>query len=181
MGTKHIEEFFKLKCAGDMLNLGLFPNAKEVTESMGAYHAVRWLLAPKLGLRFDDPAIAMVCVGDGHTPRTAAMFAFRSAWMCYSVDPLLRKELWDVCRLQCYARKIEDSIMHFPLYDRVIIVCVHSHASLGSCLKHIIAPKRSVVAMECCIPLDIPGAPYVGFTDQDVWSPKNTIKIWERV
>jgi len=164
-----------------MLKLGLFPNAKEITESMAAYHAVRWLLVPKLGIKFDNPNIKVVCVGDGHTPRTAALFAFRSAWQVTSIDPRLREVHWNIERLMCYRSKIEDMNLEYEQYDHVIIVCVHSHATISACLKHIHAPCRSVVAMECCIPLDIPGIPYTGFVDTDVWSPKNTIKVWETV
>src|SRR5579872_7431860 len=38
---RYLNEFTKLKCAPDLLAWGLFPNAKEITESLGAYNAIR--------------------------------------------------------------------------------------------------------------------------------------------
>ena len=72
---RHIDELIGCACFPDLLERKFFPNGKEITESAAAYHYVRWHL-PRFALR--DPDIAMVSVGDGHTPRTAAMFAFRS-------------------------------------------------------------------------------------------------------
>src|SRR6185295_14541542 len=51
---RHINEFFRLDCAPDLLRLRLFPNSKEITESMAAYHAVRWQLLDKCQLRYND-------------------------------------------------------------------------------------------------------------------------------
>ncbi len=49
---RYIEEFFKLnKSASDMLQLNVFPNAKEVTESYAAFNAVR----TKLKYDLSDP------------------------------------------------------------------------------------------------------------------------------
>ena len=102
---KYLNSLVNLRCGPDMLLLRLFPNAKEVTESFGAYEAVAKHLRdfPR-----KDPNIRLVVVGDGHTPRTAATFAFRSAWECYSVDPVLNNKKWDVERLMCFRSRIQD-------------------------------------------------------------------------
>ena len=73
---KYLNSLVNLRCGPDMLLLRLFPNAKEVTESFGAYEAVAKHLRdfPR-----KDPNIRLVVVGDGHTPRTAATFAFSAA------------------------------------------------------------------------------------------------------
>lgn len=71
-----------------------FPNVKEITESMAAYaHTSKHILS-----RFhDSPAQgdvkdAILCVGDGSTPRSAALFAlFFPNWECYSIDPQLQE------------------------------------------------------------------------------------------
>ena len=77
---RYLNDFIKLnKSAADMLNLGLFPNAKEITESYSAFNAVKTKLKQyELG----DPGVTVVSVGDGRTPRTAALFAFRTKWQC---------------------------------------------------------------------------------------------------
>jgi len=93
---RYINEFVKLKCAPDLLAWGVFPNAKEITESMAMYHAV------KNYVPFDlhDEEINLVVVGDGKSPRTAALFAVMTKWTCYSVDPKMdEKWLWDLKKL----------------------------------------------------------------------------------
>lgn len=176
---RHINEFFRLRCASDLLALRLFPNAKEITESMSAYHAVRWLLGPQAGLRFDDPNVALVAVGDGSTPRTAALFAFRSAWKCYSIDPRLRASEFYITRLAAYQSLIESARFDFCI--PVVIVLVHSHAPMSVVLKQITGPVRHVVAIPCCVDQDIPGKVHLGYRDHAIWSPKNEVKIWKDV
>ena len=39
--------------------------------------------------RPDDAGVTLVAVGDGVTPRTAALFAFRTAWQTVAIDPLM--------------------------------------------------------------------------------------------
>ena len=71
-----------------------FPNVKEITESMAAYaHTSKHILS-----RFHDSLAqgdvkdAILCVGDGSTPRSAALFAlFFPNWECYSIDPQLQE------------------------------------------------------------------------------------------
>lgn len=92
--TRYFDQFLSLRCAVDLITYGLFPNAKEITESLAAVRAV-FLHS---GLDRKDPRIHAVCVGDGGTPRTAAALAFRTAWKCHSVDPLLNRdriEYWE--------------------------------------------------------------------------------------
>src|SRR6188474_1758259 len=66
--TRYLDQFLALRCAPDLIASGVFPNAKEITESMAAVRAL-WRNA-----RVDrhDPRVAAICVGDGVTPRTAA-------------------------------------------------------------------------------------------------------------
>lgn len=39
-GSRYINEFIRLRGAPDLLALGVFPNAKEITETMAAWSAV---------------------------------------------------------------------------------------------------------------------------------------------
>lgn len=71
-----------------------YPNVKEITESMAAYaHTSKFILsrmndAPPEGSLKD----VILCVGDGSTPRSAALFAlFFPNWECYSIDPQLQE------------------------------------------------------------------------------------------
>jgi len=171
---RYINRFMGMKAAPDMLIRGLFPNAKEITESFGAIEATKYL-----PVSWKDD-IAMVCVGDGHAPRTGAVFAFSSKWDCYSVDPQLRQKDWNVDRLTCKRFKIEDVWLSFD--KPCVIVMVHSHARVEDTLRAIKAPIRHLIAIECCVPLNVPNiAPDISYNDESIWSPKNEVKIWKNV
>jgi len=175
---RHINEFVKLKCASDLLALKLFPNAKEITESMAAFNAVRSHISRQCSAAFADDTIALVSVGDGHTPRTAAMFAFRTAWHCYSIDPLLREKEWPIKRLIVLRRKVEDEVLDLSSFSQVIVVMVHSHAPMNAVLQNIRAKRLHIMSIPCCVPHDIKHETYLGYQDESIWSPKNTVKIW---
>lgn len=177
---RYLNEFIKLdQSASDMLHLGIFPNAKEITESYGAFNAVRTKLKQyKLG----DPEVTVVSVGDGRTPRTATLFAFRTKWQCVSIDPLLNKNkipYWEsnIQRLKCYPNMVEDLDL---IYDKLIIVMVHSHANLINTLDHIRAPVRSVVGIPCCKAYKHEIRPKE-YRDAGIWSPKNLVKVWRTI
>lgn len=171
---RYINRFMGMKAASDLLIRGLFPNAKEITESFAAVEACR-----HLPVEWNED-ITVVCVGDGHAPRTAASFAFMSKWECHSVDPKMRDKEWNIERLTTHRFKIEDCWLSFN--KPCVIVCVHSHARIENTLPYIKAPVRHLITMECCVPLGIKGVePDVDYEDDDVWSPKNRIKIWKNV
>ncbi len=179
---RYLNEFIKLnKSASDMLALGLFPNGKEISESYSAFNAVRTKLK-----QYDtnDPTITLVSVGDGTTPRTAALFAFRTKWQCISIDPLL-KDCADyeekIQRLTCYDSKVEDIHPSRLEFDKVVIVAVHSHASLQNILQHVKGKVRSLVAIPCCVPYVHESIRPIEYSDSGIWSPKNTVKVWRTI
>lgn len=190
----YFDEFLSCPRAADMLALGLFPNAKEVTESFGAYSAARLYLRGAFAL--NDPAVVLIAVGDGSTPRTAATFALRSGWSCYSVDPRLRETSrrgvrgrpastgWrGVDRLTVLPKRVEDVTIDC---DRrpVLIVAVHSHASLAASLGCIggLPSRVAVIAMPCCVSLVLPGSKLEAtYEDKDVLSPQRRVLVWDDV
>lgn len=173
----YIGEMFSLRCAPDLLALGLFPDAKELTESFAAYHAVRNHL-PRFSLR--DPEVTLVSVGDGSTPRTAGTFAFRSSWRCISVDPLLRvNDPWPIQRLELHPKRIEEIRIRAP---RVVVVAVHSHARLDAALRSIEAEDLAVVAIPCCVPQILGAQDHDhNYVDHGILSPQRNIYIWSRI
>lgn len=175
---RHLNEFLASKCAPDMLTLKLFPNTKEITESMGAYNAVRRVLRWDLS----DRTISCFVVGDGCTPRTGALFAFRSAWQVTSIDPALKGAWNKIDRLTVIPKRIEDA-GPFNVDGDALIVAVHSHAELQPCLDRIRARGTlAVVALPCCVDLQIPGvAPSKVYDDLAVWSPKREVRVWANV
>jgi len=173
---RYINEIFGCACFPDLLERKLFPNAKELTESQAVFNFVRNYL-----IRFDlkDPGISVVSVGDGSTPRTAALFAFRTAWAAYSIDPRLRAEKsWRTDRLNLIKSVVEEVNLSF---ERVVIVAVHSHAHLKAVVEQIQGEDRALVVMPCCVPQTLPTEPDYDFVDPGVWSPKNRILAWSRI
>lgn len=67
------------------MRLKVFPDAKELTESFAANNAIRNHLASEYDPR--DERVTVIAVGDGNTPRTAALCAFLTKWQCVAVDP----------------------------------------------------------------------------------------------
>lgn len=158
----------------------LFPDGKEVTESFGAYWGVVHHILNYEMKKLGDPTINLISVGDGSTPRTAATFAFRSRWNCISIDPLLKKTEWKIDRLTCYKSMVEDLDLKFG-DGKTIIVCVHSHASLKECLKHIKSSNRDLLAIPCCVSYKHDRYPDIEYYDLNIWSPKNLVKIWRKI
>ncbi|KAE8987887.1 hypothetical protein PR003_g5620 [Phytophthora rubi] len=160
VSLRYLNEFVgKLHCAPALLQHGLFPDAKEVTESMALFNAVRRYIEPKSNgeeLQGSDKHDGIVVVGDGNTPRTAAMFAFRMrGWKCYSVDPVMEKGTsersrgWaDVSNLVVVRNKIENVRIALR---RAIVVLVHAHVTLDQALSAVQAEQVcGVVTLPCC-------------------------------
>lgn len=183
--SRYIDEFIRLSCAPDLLALKLFPNAKEITESLGAYNAVR----QHLWLNFGDSSICVLVVGDGVVPRTAATFAFRSRWTCYSVDPRMRDNRWDlkVQRLHVFRAKVLPENgwappIHCNVFSQCILVAVHSHASLSASIQaaRMLSTNVSVVSIPCCVKHDYHAMPNHEYDDWSIASPERRVSVWRQ-
>lgn len=177
--VRYLGEFITLKCAPDMLAMKLFPNAKEISESFAAFEAIRRHLQE---LSLGDPNVTLIAVGDGGTPRTAATFAFRSNWICHSIDPNLKggKLRWNnIARLTIHPEKVEQVP---PIKaDTAVVVAVHSHADLRKAVLVANAKRVVVVAMPCCVPQKLSIPPDKRYEDKSVISPKREILIWKDI
>ena len=178
-GRRYLDELCRLSCAGDMMALDLFPNAKEISESFAAHNAVRKHLRGSHS--FTDPALCVVAVGDGARPRTAATFAFRSRAECWSVDPALRpdmRKLRRVLRLHVLKSRAEDVTLDLGTRP-VVVVAVHSHATLAAaraCVRT--TGAVAVVAIACCVPQTLDRPPDVEYPDFGIMSPKRIVSVW---
>lgn len=177
---KYIDRLVRMKRGPDLLALRVFPKAKEITESFGAYHAAESCLGRRWPL--DDPRTTLVAVGDGNSPRTAATFALGSAWNCFSVDPRLRwRDTWAaVPRLHLVPRRVEEFIG--VMLTRVVLVAVHSHASLDAAVERMRAlgaTDVAVIAIPCCVPQTLGRTPDEEYIDEDVASPHRRVLVWE--
>ena len=86
LSTRFIDSFLRWECGRYLLGLGLFPNVQEITESMACLEAIREHLH---FVSMSNPDVCIVVVGDGRTPRTAALMAMRTKWQVVSIDPAL--------------------------------------------------------------------------------------------
>ncbi|EER06669.1 hypothetical protein Pmar_PMAR010370, partial [Perkinsus marinus ATCC 50983] len=177
----------------ELLDLELYPDAKEISESMAAFHAVRRHVAA-LNIGMNDNNVGCVVVGDGSTPRTAALFAYRTSWQVWSIDPQLDASRYEgkVNRLHLLDRKIEDCQLFNANVKVWVIVCVHAHLrSLQDAVNCCIAPGKSgklalVVAMPCCnnystMLLDCKKnelGPMEEYKDWGIMSPHRLIRVW---
>lgn len=173
--NRYLDEFIRLRSAPDMLAKNLFPNAKEITESMAAYDAVR----KNVQLDLADKSVVCLCPCDGHMPRTGAMFAYRTAWRVYSIDPALRTEhKFDIARLNLFkmtAGQFAAENEHVSQHHPTVIVGVHPHAKFDEMVS--MAPNASslyVVLMPCCVQMPEEGYCYY---DWGIHSPKRKIIV----
>ncbi|KAF0717435.1 Aste57867_2288 [Aphanomyces stellatus] len=154
MSLRYLNEFVgKLQCAPQLLKQQIFPDAKEVTESMGLFNAARRFLSMDDA---DEATDGIVVVGDGSTPRTAVMFAHRTkGWTCYSIDPEMRLSTdseqvpWEgIQKVVPIRAKIEDIEIHLR---RAIVVLVHAHVTLEQALSAIQCKTVvGVLTVPCC-------------------------------
>lgn len=187
VSSKYTTELLGLACAPALLRLKLYPDAKEMTESFAVFAAVRSHLRDDFAP--NDREVTVVCVGDGVTPRTAALFAFRTKWQCIAVDPIMRVETEDgswngVSRLQIRADMIEETA---PIKARkLLVVCVHAHVGLQQCLDVMSWESAlGIVAMPCCnfygkLKLPEGEEPIAEFDDSGVVSPHRLIRVYRR-
>lgn len=204
----YIDRLFGMKCFRDIVELGAFTSAKDVSESMAALHGASChggIPLPSNGGP-GGPAsrrVLCICVGDGSTPRTAVLAAFVKGWECVSIDPVLRGE-WagrhqTVRGLRGFSGTLEDFIAAPPDPDalpvevpsHLIVLCVHSHARFrgAASLSRLFAKccgdhdiPAVVVSLPCCAKFrhvgDIGRPPDVRYDDDCVFSACRTVEIW---
>jgi hypothetical protein len=169
-----VNSFIKKKCFPDLLATGYFPNIKEVTESAACVYAAY----RHLGLDRSDPNVHVVVIGDGHQPRTGAMFAYTSRWRVTSVDPQMRNPGPDpqVKRLYCVRDRVQDVRFLSPVTQ--VAVLPHAHVTVADAMEA--CPGAAIVSLQCCIPHVHPDGrkPDVEFEERGCKAPERTIRIW---
>ncbi len=178
-----INEFLRLGCAPGLLATGVFPNAKELSESMGAFESVRQgLIEADRADLLGDPNVVFYDIGSGRVPRTAVLAAFRSRWKCVAVDPMLAPAsdlLRQVERLHLAPVKVEDyTPAAADVAKMAVVTCVHHHASLSAtcgALRLAERPGYCLVSIPCCFVDDLdPGWDQVR-ENWGIRSPRRTV------
>lgn len=178
---RYVDEALSLRCTTDLLTAGLFPSTaamKEITESFAAFNAAR------NHVQWTDPRdekTTVVVVGDGGTPRTAALFALRSRWSCFSVDPALAARRYEIQRLSLCPYLAED--VRLGVKGDVVLVAVHSHASFEAALSTVpLASRVAYVCIPCCVAKALaPFRPDEVYEDEGILSPDRRVYVWNDV
>ena len=181
--TRYTDELLSLASAPTLLELRLFPNAKELTESFSIFNAARAHLTDKeFGFDFSDPAVTVIAVGDGYTPRTAALFGFRTKWRCVSVDPLMTTPSeWAKVQRLVHRARFQD--VHDEAASRVIVSSspCPTRTSVLQCIRRV--RWRSAIAA-VVIPRHnyaisaATGPPMFEEEDEGAVSPHRLVRIW---
>jgi len=175
---RYLDEFIRLKCASSLLNIDIFPNVKEITESMTAFSAVRKYLGAE---NFGNKNITLFDIASGRTPRTASLFAHMTNWNCHAIDPILKNKtrFLRTRNLSLHSCRIQD-FDNFSSEDIIVITAVHAHVSLETIVKKFHSPRLIIIAMPCCRPLKLECCePVVQFDDLCCLSPKRRVKIFD--
>ena len=86
INLRFIDTFLRWDCGRLLLSMDLFPNTQEITESMACLETIRERV-PEVQMSSRD--VVAVVIGDGRTPRTAALLSLRTKWHVLSIDPAL--------------------------------------------------------------------------------------------
>mmetsp|Transcript_39034 Transcript_39034/g.117331 ORF Transcript_39034/g.117331 Transcript_39034/m.117331 type:complete len:219 (-) Transcript_39034:448-1104(-) len=183
--TRYFNDLLKLSCLTEVVQFFRNISSKEVTESFGGFQAVADTLGWK---RLRDRDVVCLVPGDGTQPRTGVLFAYRSNWKIWSIDPQMRPPPADadpVRNLHTVTGKIED----FEAIDcrgkLGVIVAVHGHFFLDDAVSKLKnAGEIVVVSMPCCYdhyvttPEGTRRPPDRTYSDPAVWSNENELLVW---
>ncbi|CAF0807386.1 unnamed protein product [Rotaria sp. Silwood1] len=205
---EYLDEFLQLRCAPDLITMGLFPNSKEITETFAVWSALRRHIFPQLSTSIsstDNRQNAIIVVGDGMTPRTAALCAFltKGLWQCYSIDPMLQYDTYadmtfinrrsittaDHCKewksikgLRMARAKIQTVSIQCR---NAIVVMMHAHVAIEDAIAAVDASEGiiGIVTCPCCkwAPYQqewLGQAPHHQYTDLRLLSVKNQMNVW---
>jgi hypothetical protein len=188
--TRYFDEFLRLRCALDLLQMEIYPNAKEITEAMSVFNAFQVHLK---NIRTDDPEHGVVVIGDGKTPRTGAMLAFRTRWKVWSIDPALKS--WqrnDIRNLTTIPGSFPEAfsfgfMVRLLKLKRISLVLPHAHVPLSSVERFISRPvvwhRINVLCFPCCLTQNrlFGREADIVYSDWGCWSPKREVLIWKNV
>ena len=156
---KYLDDFIKLACAPKLLKLRMFPDCKEIAESMAVWYAVvrtEVLNEQREPVRAGEAPDTVVVVGDGVTPRTAALFAFRAPqWRCVSVDPMLRFDSpsWKAFTNMKSCGTDDDTVAAWTAISRLVMLRRRIEQVPAGCRSHRQphVPRKVSVALYVCI------------------------------
>ena len=232
--SQHVDALWGMNCYPEIVRLRIFPGAKDVSESMGALRAATLYCASlpmaagkgaregsgeacvahggatdcwrRHGFRSRWRAEGVWCVaiGDGCTPRTAALCSYLTQWdEIISVDPELQEgfcgtEPHGIRGLTGARACFEEWLPAFAASEHgararatcrhLVVLCVHSHhrfagaAAFEKVRAAFGTPPTCLVALPCCPTFrptkDVGRTPDLTFDDPAVFSACRSIDVW---
>ena len=194
--VKRIDTFLGRECALDLLALGLYPDAKEISEA----ESMRRACVLKLNMRPGCSKTTAVIVGDGKVPRLGALLAFTTRWNVFSIDPLM--EFNPIEKGVRNLTVFKDKVQNIEKLDwgeqhpcRIVLCAPHSHVDFNigaQLIKNSIHDPKLVavvnaVASPCCMTqklFDRDGEEVVchqRYMDLGNWSTKASIMMWHHI
>jgi hypothetical protein len=149
---KAVDQFWNWLLIGKLPKniMPLFPNIKEISESMAAYIAMKPYL---------DKVDTVLVVGDGCQPRTGSILACLYPQLTiHSIDPMLKLE-FQLANLKLYPMTIEKFLSSkeniLSNVKGLCVICVHSHACFDDYMSNLFSllPLNTFIAiyaMKCC-------------------------------
>ena len=67
----------------------------------------------------------------------------------------------------------------FIIPNKLLIVCVHSHAKLSECVKKFKGKDLTIISMPCCVPDDLDIEPEISYNDWGICSEKRRINVYK--
>jgi hypothetical protein len=178
----YVDRFLLKTKLHSLLQYKVFPNIKEISESMSAYYAVKTCLEQSgLGrTKFGDQNIKCYVVADGSMPRTGGIFVLHTNWSIYSIDPMMKNTMENkLDRLSCHTCTAEDFTIPESENDALsVVVAVHSHADFNAFWQRLPSPKIGI-AIPCCVEQFCDGLSCLHEYDDDhILSAAKHIKMW---
>ncbi|KAL9189825.1 hypothetical protein ACHAXT_009500 [Thalassiosira profunda] len=198
----YLDKLFAMECFSDIVALRAFTSAKDVSESMAAIQAASQHGGKLIDGKEDKMRVKCLCIGDGSTPRTAVLACFLMKWDCVSIDPALGEE-WTgeepkgVRGLTGFGGTLEDFVARdvanedkgaIEEYDRLVLLCVHSHARLTgkASVPNLMARYHNIpttlVSLPCCPRFrsqkDVGRPPDARYDDDGVFSACRSVEVW---
>jgi len=195
---RYFDEFMKLQCSADIAALGWFKDSKEITESFAAYRA--WRKHVYRNNAQEDHLF--VVIGDGRTPRTGAIFSFRTSGDIISIDPQSKyssDNVEGIRRLQSHSTTLGEFSKNILIpgkidiskYLEVTVIGVHPHVPSNELrelfsflLSYYTSPKINMIELPCCYPncvTNVLGSPGTEYTDWGIHSDKRTVRVWKGI
>ena len=184
--NRYLNEFIRLKCAPDLLKYKIFPNTKEITETIGGFNAYRKFFMSTF--QPSDEDITVITPGDGVCARTATFFAHLTKFHCIAVDPLTRGNTQNkVYRVDEFKMRGED--FRWDSKDnpylrpkKVLIVGVHAHLQPSDLVFNMGGSLMTgIIWIPCCfkIPKKVENSADYVYFDQHIQSPANKVFVWK--